>query len=67
MSNRAHVTGKSLSDTLQDAVNDTLAAYAAVTKALESTDASIAWKRFAHGYVYVCSCFSSNLLIILVL
>jgi len=49
VSNRAHVTGKSLSDTLQDTVNDTLAAYARITKGFESTDASIAWRRFVHG------------------
>jgi len=51
VSNRAHVTGKSLSETLQDTVDDTLAAYSRITKALEFTDASIAWKRFVHGYL----------------
>ena len=65
VSNRAHVTGKSLSDILQDTVNETLAAVARITKVFESTDASIIWKRFVHGYLYVCSSFPFNLFIIL--
>ena len=67
ISNRAHVTGKSLSDTLQDTINDTLAAYTRITKVLESTDASIAWKHFVHGNLYVCLSFPFDLLIILFL
>ncbi|KDR72279.1 hypothetical protein GALMADRAFT_30148, partial [Galerina marginata CBS 339.88] len=51
VSNRAHVSKKHILDTLQDVVDDTLAAHARITKVLQSTDAAIPWKRFVNGYI----------------
>ena len=57
--NRAHVTGRSILDTLQDTVDDILAANARIMKILESTDALTSWKRFVNGYLYVSLYFIS--------
>ncbi|KDR72292.1 hypothetical protein GALMADRAFT_1343921 [Galerina marginata CBS 339.88] len=51
VSNRAHVTRRHILDTLQDVVDDSLAAHARVTKVLHSTDAAIHWKRFVNGHM----------------
>ena len=51
VSNRAQITGRSITDTLQDFVNDTLAAHARVTKVLENTGAALPWKRYMNGYL----------------
>ena len=51
VSNRAQATRRSITDTLQDVVDDTLAAHARVTKALENTGAALPWKRYINGYL----------------
>ncbi|KDR81204.1 hypothetical protein GALMADRAFT_20330, partial [Galerina marginata CBS 339.88] len=49
--NRARVAQKSVLETLQDVVDETLAACARITKVLQSTDAAIPWKRYVNGYL----------------
>ncbi|KDR81222.1 hypothetical protein GALMADRAFT_61275, partial [Galerina marginata CBS 339.88] len=51
LSNRSRVTQRTMIDTLQDAVDDTLAAHARVTKLLKNTDAALPWKRYVNGYL----------------
>ena len=57
--NRTHVTGRSIPDTLQDIVDDTLAANARIMEILKSMDALTTWKHFVNGMLYVCSYFIS--------
>ena len=65
--NRAHVTGKSIADALQDTVSETLAAHARITQTLQFTDAYLPWKRFVNGYLYVFFIFFTFEFILIIL
>ena len=65
--NRAHDTGKSIADALQDTVSETLAAHARITQTLQFTDAYLPWKRFVNGYLYVFFIFFTFEFILIIL
>ncbi|KAF8884270.1 Trichodiene synthase [Gymnopilus junonius] len=49
--NKAHVTGKSIQETLREVTTDALAAHARVKSVLQFTDKCTLWEQFVNGYL----------------